>query len=552
MSFHKQYNQTFLNDPTETAKETNLIAGGSYGVRIVRAAGVNQGEQHWRVIGIHHLTPEENRGNHHVYLEALDAQGNRVRQPVVEVEWGWEGMQGHENPSPARLDKTDAEPGADIAIDRTSQRVWVQVKGAKSDRVENLHTNHGWEKLPNSDENGSYEGHHSFYVVFQQTTKSGDKQPDPINGETDTDPALLSALQAAGNSHRLPLNPEAALFKFAMAHNLGQRLSLEYPVYFAGQAYVAQLFEKGLVYMPAGQWDQIKLAGAVEAGKEVEKSEVMVDAGAMSFSMAAVTEGVLWHTEMSGFSGNRWQYWEQHLQGKVTGIDFKHFAEEVEVRNPHLPADGHVFKPEKTYVVPGNLGRIDHAASPTPPSPIPPASTGDPALADSFIYPVGKPDAAGYYVAAGFLASAYHQQRGFWHPGEDWNRKLRPGDTPDIDLGDPVYAIANGRVVTAHAFSVWGNIVLLEHKLPNGQTVWSQYAHLDKRLVKKDDVVRKGDPIGTIGKGENNQFPAHLHFEIRLKSLPASKWGWKTEADREAVRQHYADPREFIKARYRA
>jgi murein DD-endopeptidase MepM/ murein hydrolase activator NlpD len=100
--------------------------------------------------------------------------------------------------------------------------------------------------------------------------------------------------------------------------------------------------------------------------------------------------------------------------------------------------------------------------------------------------------------------------------------------------------------VTSYAFPTWGNIVLIEHLLPSGQTVWSQYAHLQQRLVCKGDVVQRGDRIGSIGKGADDRYPAHLHFEIRLKDLPASKWGWKTAEDREQVLQAYAHPTNFI------
>jgi hypothetical protein len=177
---------------------------------------------------------------------------------------------------------------------------------------------------------------------------------------------------------------------------------------------------------------------------------------------------------------------------------------------------------------------------------LPPAGLPWPLAVDGFDFPVGAPDGRGYYVAADLVNQTYYAERGSWHTGEDWNRKLRPGDTPDVDLGDPVYAIAHGRVVTSFAFPTWGNIVLIEHRLPSGQTVWSQYAHLQQRLVAKGDVVRRGDRIGSIGKGADDRYPAHLHFEIRLKDLPASKWGWKKPEDREEVLAAYAHPTNFI------
>jgi hypothetical protein len=169
-----------------------------------------------------------------------------------------------------------------------------------------------------------------------------------------------------------------------------------------------------------------------------------------------------------------------------------------------------------------------------------------PLLTDGFDFPVGKPDGRGYYVASGLVDQSYYASRKFWHTGEDWNRKLGPGDTPDVDLGDPVYAVAHGRVATSHFFPTWGSIILIEHLLPSGKTVWSQYAHLQHRLVRKGDIVRRGDRIGTVGKGDDDRYPAHLHFEIRLKRLPASKWGWQQLEDQEEVLASYAHPTHFI------
>ena len=166
-----------------------------------------------------------------------------------------------------------------------------------------------------------------------------------------------------------------------------------------------------------------------------------------------------------------------------------------------------------------------------------------PLLSEGFDFPVAKPDGHGYYIAAGVVEEPYRERWGCWHTGEDWN-DLRLGDS---DLGAPVYAVAHGRVVTSGYFRPsWGNIVLIEHLLPDGRTVWSQYGHLLVRCVDKGDIVRRGERIGTIGKGDGQVYPAHLHFEIRTRRLPASKWGWKTEEDRERLLRCYARPSAFI------
>lgn len=165
-------------------------------------------------------------------------------------------------------------------------------------------------------------------------------------------------------------------------------------------------------------------------------------------------------------------------------------------------------------------------------------------VADGFDFPVGKPDHYGYYVAAGLVSQFYFDIRKAWHTGEDWNRIIPPGGGPNVDWGDPVYAVASGRVTAANFYKTWGNIVLIEHRLRDGQLVWSQYAHLEKLMVRAGQTVQRGAQIGAIGRGENNIYDAHLHFEIRVDDLPANEWA--ITKNRERVLQSYAAPSQFI------
>lgn len=166
--------------------------------------------------------------------------------------------------------------------------------------------------------------------------------------------------------------------------------------------------------------------------------------------------------------------------------------------------------------------------------------SGLPALrpTDGFWYPVGnRTDLQGWIDAQPFLRD--FRKTGEYHPGADLNL---PG-TPDHDLGQPVYSVANGQVVFAASRPVWGNIVLIEHLLASGELVWSQYAHLQQIDVQVGQRVLRGETIGRIGQGEKQQLSAHLHFEIRKKSLPANSW---VVRDAQVVRDNYHDPLPFI------
>jgi murein DD-endopeptidase MepM/ murein hydrolase activator NlpD len=156
-------------------------------------------------------------------------------------------------------------------------------------------------------------------------------------------------------------------------------------------------------------------------------------------------------------------------------------------------------------------------------------------LADGFDFPVGKPNAEGYYKARGL------RLREPRHYGEDWNG--RAGG--DKDLGDPVFAIADGIVTFAHNVRTgWGNVVLTRHAYRDttGQVKYidTLNGHLNEMLVKVGQRIKRGQQIGTIGTNFG-MYPAHLHFEIRhnitigmaRNGVPADLVNW-------------ADPTDFI------
>lgn len=78
--------------------------------------------------------------------------------------------------------------------------------------------------------------------------------------------------------------------------------------------------------------------------------------------------------------------------------------------------------------------------------------------------------------------------------------------------GSPVQAAAGGIVVYAgNEMKGLGNLVLIRHE---GGWV-TAYAHLDRMLVSRDNVVAPGDMIGTVGSTGNVSAP-QVHFETRL------------------------------------
>ncbi len=78
----------------------------------------------------------------------------------------------------------------------------------------------------------------------------------------------------------------------------------------------------------------------------------------------------------------------------------------------------------------------------------------------------------------------------------------------------PVYSIADWKVIVAKKALGWWNVVTIEHII-DGRKVFSNYAHLDKILVKKGQKVRVGQEIWKIWSTWNSTWN-HLHFQIDL------------------------------------
>lgn len=214
---HQKYNTQYVLNARDGGAPIN-DAEEKYGVRITPAQNVAEGETYWKVIGVHHLFPRENFSNHHVYLEALDENGNRLKNPFAWAGWTWEGRRPSERADPVPLDKPDYEAAGNIAM-HFQQTVSVWIKGlnrdanAKSDQVVNLHTRHPDEPL----EDGSLlntRGHHSFYVVFQRTRKVSTAADGIISGRVERGDGYTVRLSRSGqfvNSQKLD---SSQTFKF--------------------------------------------------------------------------------------------------------------------------------------------------------------------------------------------------------------------------------------------------------------------------------------------------------------------------------------------------
>ena len=132
-------------------------------------------------------------------------------------------------------------------------------------------------------------------------------------------------------------------------------------------------------------------------------------------------------------------------------------------------------------------------------------------VADAFMFPIDNSHIRfnGYYFGQPLWNDLYHM-------GEDY----------DALPGTPVKAIARGTVKLSKSYdSVYGQVIAIEHLLPDGEKVVSIYGHLSRKegypLIGLGPI-EKGKIVGYVGwdsddesQDENGDGPPHLHLGIR-------------------------------------
>ncbi len=138
-----------------------------YGAQI-QPSQVAPGAMYWKITGVRHLPPDENRGRHNIFVDAIDEQGQRVRDPNLRIHYTWEGRRADEPAPPKPLDKPDNEPAGNLDVYKGQIiTAWLEGDGLPSERVAGLHTDHNDEQASDGT-NGNTRFHHSFQVTFQQ------------------------------------------------------------------------------------------------------------------------------------------------------------------------------------------------------------------------------------------------------------------------------------------------------------------------------------------------------------------------------------------------
>lgn len=98
-------------------------------------------------------------------------------------------------------------------------------------------------------------------------------------------------------------------------------------------------------------------------------------------------------------------------------------------------------------------------------------------------------------------------------------RRMHKGLDLFAVIDTQVLASRSGRVIVATQNNGMGKYVILQH--PNNLT--TLYGHLSKIYVAKNEFVRQGEVIASVGKTGNANYPdiqPHLHFEVKKDGIP--------------------------------
>jgi murein DD-endopeptidase MepM/ murein hydrolase activator NlpD len=136
--------------------------------------------------------------------------------------------------------------------------------------------------------------------------------------------------------------------------------------------------------------------------------------------------------------------------------------------------------------------------------PVTPVSVSKAAPRQESYIPAKLPSSPGKFMTPvpGKLVSSYGAKKDGLH---------NDGINIAAPRGTPVKTAADGQVVYAgNALKGYGNLILVKH----GGGYLTAYGHLGRIMVKKGEMLKKGQTLGTVGTSGQVSSP-QLHFEIR-------------------------------------
>ncbi len=103
--------------------------------------------------------------------------------------------------------------------------------------------------------------------------------------------------------------------------------------------------------------------------------------------------------------------------------------------------------------------------------------------------------------------------------------ELHDGTDFHAECGTPVYAAADGRVLSEYYNSAYGNRVIIDHGLVRGVSLTTSYNHLTSFVAQAGQQVHRGQLIaysGTTGYSTG----CHLHFMVYVNGATVDPMTW--------------------------
>lgn len=111
------------------------------------------------------------------------------------------------------------------------------------------------------------------------------------------------------------------------------------------------------------------------------------------------------------------------------------------------------------------------------------------------------------WPTSGDVTSPFGWRNSPWGAGRDFH----PGIDIANNMGTPIFATADGKVVQSGWSGGYGNLVQIDH----GNGISTLYGHNSQIIVSVGQLVKKGEIISYMGSTGNSTGP-HVHYEIRV------------------------------------
>jgi hypothetical protein len=195
----------------------------------LKEAQVAQGGQYWRIVDVKWQDEQQSGGQHHIFVDMMDEQGNRLVGSKARVSFGGNNVEVLVEDKPA------PEFGGNFAMFNAGCTHSLEGIGLPSDRLDCLGLG--------SIEQRNFTIHVNYLVTFQRATKGGGGGGGGGGGETPGESLQQALLQKGEAERKIRLNPGAALQQVMLADDFIPT-SEEFDLTHGGAQYKGQIAER--------------------------------------------------------------------------------------------------------------------------------------------------------------------------------------------------------------------------------------------------------------------------------------------------------------------